>query len=119
MKLYQKTRLGKTEFLEFTTQGPKFITKWGLLGSKKIQTSVKVCKGMNLGKKNETSPSQQAILELKAKADIKKKEGYASTKPSEKDTIVQAKINLDKLPSNLCPNKPISDCPKKVLESPL
>ena len=56
---------------------------------------------------------------MKAKADIKKKEGYTSTKPSEKDTIVQAKINLDKLLSNLCPNKPISDCPKNVLENPL
>ena len=74
---------------------------------------------MNLGKKNETTPSQQAILELKAKADIKKKEGYTSTKPSEKDTIVQAKVNLDKLPSNLCPSKPISDCPKSVLDNPL
>jgi len=117
MKLYQKTKRGGMKFLELKTDGPKFITTWGQVGGK-VQTSTKVCKGMNLGRANETTPEKQAKLEMKAKITVKMKEGYTSTKPSEKSTIVQAKINLDKLPSNLCPNKPINQkaCPKSVLE---
>lgn len=102
------------KFLELTTDGPKLITTWGLVGGK-TQTSIKVCKGMNTGRANATTPAQQAVIEMQAKITIKKKEGYTSTKPSEKSTIVQAKVNLDKLPSNLCPNKPISKAPDAIV----
>ena len=116
MMLYQKTKLGKTKFLEFKTQGAKFITTWGLLDGK-TQTATKVCKGMNLGRSNETSPSEQAKLEMQAKIEKKTKEGYTSTKPSDTDTVLQTAVDLDNLPSNLCPNKPIgqSSMPDKVL----
>ena len=58
---------------------------------------------------------------MMAKIEKKQKEGYTTTKPSDDDTIVQAKINLDKLPTNLCPNKPISQSqlPEKIEDNPL
>ena len=116
MILYQKTKSDKTKFLEFKTDKAKFITTWGLLDGK-TQTATKVCKGMNLGRSNETTPAQQAILEMEAKIEKKKKEGYTSTKPSDTDTILQADVDLDNLPVYLCPNKPIgqSSLPDKVL----
>jgi len=54
---------------------------------------------------------------MENKITLKKKEGYTSTKPSDKDTIVQADVDLDNLPTNLCPNKPISQnsLPEKIL----
>lgn len=52
---------------------------------------------------------------MASKIEKKAKEGYTSTKPSDKDTIVQAKVDLDKLPINLCPNKPISKAPDSIL----
>jgi ATP-dependent DNA ligase len=54
---------------------------------------------------------------MENKITLKKKEGYTSTKPSDEDTIVQADVDLDNLPTNLCPNKPISQnsLPEKIL----
>lgn len=117
MKLYQKTKLGKVKFLEFTTDGSKFITVWGQVGGK-TQRTEKVCKGTNVGKANETTPEQQAILEMQAKIRLKKKKGYDTKMPKATDTIVEAKIDLDNIPQSFCPNKPIGQkaCPKKVLE---
>lgn len=120
MKLYQKTKLGKTKFLEIRTEGPNLITEWGLLGSKKVQKTVKKCKGMNKGRANATTPDKQALLEKQAKIELKMKEGYLKTKPSDTDTIVgTGEIDLDNIPKELCPNKPISEAPESILKNPL
>lgn len=47
------------------------------------------------------------------------KEGYLKTKPSDTDTIVgTGEIDLDNIPKELCPNKPISEAPESVLTNP-
>lgn len=116
--LYQKSSLGKIKFIELTTDGSKLIAKWGLLGGK-TQTTTKECIGLNVGKSNETTPAQQAILEMDAKVLKKKKEGYSEDKPTEqelKENQDPEALDLDNLPRNFCPSKPISQAkmPDKI-----
>ena len=117
MKLYQKKRSGKIKILELTTDGAKLISTHGELGGK-MQVSTKICTPMNVGRANETTPEEQAKLELAAKVVKEKKRGYSTKMPSKNDTVLQAKIDLDNIPQPLCPNKPIGQAltPKNVLE---
>jgi predicted DNA-binding WGR domain protein len=114
MKLYQKSRTGKTKFLDIHTDGSKLVTEWGTLGGK-IQKTIKVCKPMNEGKANEKTAAEQAKAEMESKITLKKKEGYSEDVPTGKTVI--SKIDLDDIPSEFCPVKPISECPASILES--
>jgi hypothetical protein len=121
MKLYQLSKTGKIKFLNLTTDGAKLITEHGVIGEKEREPVVKVCKPMNKGKKNELTAAEQAIAEMKAKVVLKMKEGYSKEKPvantTERTTSGNTSIDLGNIPSPFCPCKPISDCPKSVLES--
>jgi len=112
--LYQRGTTGKIKVLEFWTDGAKFYTRWGQLNGKQ-QTTVKICKAMNVGKANELSPAEQAVAEMEAKIVIKRKEGYDDTMPSVHDDDAQATIDLDAIPESFCPNKPISKAPDKIV----
>jgi predicted DNA-binding WGR domain protein len=116
MKLYQNSSSGKIKFIEITTDGKKLVREWGLLGGK-TQRTVKVCKPMNVGKKNELTAEEQAKAEMKAKIALKMKEGYAKEKPANNAGATIGKIDLDNIPSEFCPCKPISECPETVLKS--
>lgn len=48
------------------TQGADIIVSHGRFGGK-MQTKVTTCKGKNIGRSNETSPKEQALLEAEAK----------------------------------------------------
>jgi ATP-dependent DNA ligase len=117
MKLYRKTKTGKTEMLEITTDGAKMVSEWGELDGKRLK-SVKVCKPMNKGKANARTAAEQAVAEMTSKITLKRKEGYSDKMPKAGATIVGGKVNLDMLPKNFCPNKPISDAPKSIMEHP-
>lgn len=52
------------------------ITGYGRLGGKRQEKVVKIKKGKNIGKANETTPLQQAQLEAESKWLKKKDEGY-------------------------------------------
>jgi len=92
------------------------ITTWGIMGGKP-QISEKICVGLNIGKSNETTPETQAKLEMKAKITLLKKEGYSTKKP-ELDKLTIVKLDLDNLPIEFCPSKPIGQeqCPQNVLD---
>lgn len=85
-------------------EGPNFKVTWGLLDHK-LQTTVKVCEGKNLGKSNQTTPEQQAVLELEAEVVKRIKEGYSETKP-DLAIVDTFEIDLNNLPKQLCPSKP-------------
>lgn len=116
MKLYQKSSTGKTKFLDIYTQDAQLIREWGILGGKK-QKTVKICQAMNVGKANELSSAEQAKAEMKAKIALKMKEGYTKEKPNGDSGSKNKSIDLDKIPSNFCPDKPISECPAQLLNS--
>jgi len=69
-ELFHKNRTWKIE-----TNDNKIITTYGVIGGKMI-IQEKMVEGKNIGKKNETNASQQAILEAKREYDEKIKQGY-------------------------------------------
>ena len=112
MRLYQKSRTGKIKFLDIKTSGKKLTTIWGIVGGK-TQTSEKVCTPTNEGRANERDGKQQAEFEKEAKITLKKKEGYTEKAPGK--TAQTRVINLDKIPPPFCPDKPISEAPRIIL----
>lgn len=73
--LYKKDSKGKVRILTIgANEGQVFQTS-GLLEGKKVE-HVSLSKGKNIGKANETTPREQAILEAKAKIKNKLDQGY-------------------------------------------
>ncbi len=82
---------GNTRFWKLRTEGNKMFTTWGTLGKPselKPQVSSKIITGKNIGKKNETTSSEQAILVAETKWKQKKKKGYY-----EKDNEVSGTVH--------------------------
>lgn len=65
--LYTKSSTGQIYEWKIFTEGCNVVTEYGVLGTNKTQRAVKKCIGKNIGKKNETSPEEQAILEARSK----------------------------------------------------
>lgn len=55
------------------------VRKSGVLDGKMTETKRVISKGKNIGKKNETSPHQQAVSEAKSIAKKKSEEGYSES----------------------------------------
>ena len=68
------------------TQGDTVFVEWGKLDGKK-QTKTTVCKPKNVGRANETTPEQQAVLEAQSKWNKQYDKFY-------RETIEEAKALL-------------------------
>lgn len=95
--LYQKTRTGALQFWNISVDGSSIITKYGQVGTESPQATVDVIKkGKNVGRSNETTPEQQAVLEAKAKWTKQLKKGYVKTREAalagELDAIIEGGI---------------------------
>jgi DNA ligase 1 len=82
--LYKKTSTGAIQFWEIWTEEysktAEIRTKYGQLGTGSPQYTVDtISKGKNVGKKNETTPAQQAEAEAKAKYEKQLKKGYVES----------------------------------------
>ena len=77
-KLYTKTSKGVINFWEIWTNGATVYTRWGAQGGKVLSDSY-VAEGKNVGKANETSPADQAVLEATSKVEAKKRVKYFDT----------------------------------------
>ena len=75
MVLYKKDSKGKIRFVEIYSNENKVIQKHGIIDGKVVSNESE-CVGKNIGKLNETSPEEQAILEANAKIVKKLDEGY-------------------------------------------
>lgn len=64
--LYKQTSTGATQIWYLEIDGDKFRSVSGQIDGKKTVSAWKVAKPKNVGKANETSGSQQAILEVEA-----------------------------------------------------
>lgn len=73
--LYSKTSSGKLQIWYVYVNGNAIHVHHGLLDGKK-QEKVTYAIGKNVGKSNETTPEQQAILEAKSKWQHQKDRGY-------------------------------------------
>jgi DNA ligase-1 len=74
--LYKLTSTGATEQWQIFVRGDEFWTKHGQLNGAVTETKPTKCKKKNVGKINETTENEQAILEAQAKYDKKLKSGY-------------------------------------------
>ncbi len=75
-KLFARAVNSKT--LEYTieVEGNKFRTISGYTDGVKTVSEWTICQGKNIGKKNETTPEQQALLEAQAMHRKKTETGY-------------------------------------------
>jgi DNA ligase-1 len=74
--LFKKTSTGAQQEWAIWTEGNVICTRWGQTGGA-MQTGRDVIKeGKNAGKKNATTPEQQAELEARSLWEKKKKKGY-------------------------------------------
>lgn len=73
--LFKKAKTGKIQEWTITTEGNQIITLHGVCDGT-FQKAVKVAKGKNIGKKNETSDEQQAILNAQSMWNKKRDKGY-------------------------------------------
>lgn len=105
MKLFQRAKTGKVKWIEVYTNGATMISEWGVSGSDKSQRVEKVCTAKNVGKANEISPEDQAIVEMEAKLQKKRDKGYVENLDEIHETAV-VDIDLDNIPKSFCPSKP-------------
>ncbi len=88
--LYHKTSKGEVQVWNIHTNGADIISEYGRhMG--KMQTATKTAKGKNIGKSNETSPEDQAVLQMESMIRKKRDENYH-------DTIEQAMDSKEILP---------------------
>ena len=97
--IYKKTPTGKIQYWKvFVAEHPDHSTgydiwtNFGQMGGKEQQTVDAIFEGKNIGKKNETTPEQQANLKAKQMWDKKIKSGYT-------ESLIEAEQGNTKLPS--------------------
>jgi len=95
-RLYKKASTGKIQFWEIGTEaldeGVQIQIERGQLEGKVVSERGRlVTEGKNIGKANETTPQEQADMEVQSKWTKKKDEGYF-------ETIEEAKTNVVVLP---------------------
>lgn len=96
--LYKKTNTGAIQFWDIetipqTVGGSIIRTIYGQIGTDSPQTTYDhVNKGKNTGKKNATTPEQQADAEAQAKWEKQKKKGYVETKEGAENDELDALI---------------------------
>lgn len=77
--IYKLDSKGKERFLTVKAESGDLVQVSGLLGTDSPIEHRKTCKAKNIGRSNETTPEQQAILEAEAKWKTKIDEGYFET----------------------------------------
>jgi len=77
-KIYKKDSKGKLRVLHVYTEGADLIQESGLLGGK-LTIHRSTAKAKNVGKSNETTPQQQAVLQAESKVKDKLSGEYFNT----------------------------------------
>jgi DNA ligase-1 len=84
--LYHEARTGKMHSWECWTEGATIHQRYGTVDGEK-STTQKTVAGKNIGKKNETTPEQQAESEAQALWQKKKDTKYSETKTAAKEIV--------------------------------
>lgn len=104
--LYKKTSTGAIQFWQIEVQPccnglcdpADIITNYGQVGTDSPQTTIDtISEGKNTGKKNATTPLQQALKEAQSKWERQKKKGYVDTQALAQegatDDLIEGGIN--------------------------
>jgi len=91
--LYKKSAAsGKVNCWKVSVQGDTITVEQGQVGGA-TQTYPTTCEGKNLGRSNETSPSEQAILEAQSKWNKQVKKGYVQDSSGGGDILLPMKVS--------------------------
>jgi len=82
--LYKYTSKGQAQQWEIKVYADSFYTIEGIVGGKLTTSDPTVCTGKNIGKANETTPEQQAIIEATARWQKKLDKGYGEELTTDK-----------------------------------
>ena len=85
--LYKKNKNESIQVWAIWTEGADIVTEHGKLDGKK-QLSRKTAKAKNVGRANETSASEQAILTAKSMWTKKKDKGYFESREEAETNLV-------------------------------
>jgi DNA ligase-1 len=98
VKLYSKTTNGKIKEWCIGVTGKKelgkIVIRTGLQGGKQTVFEVLIDKGKNIGKKNETSPLQQAINEANTKINKKLDAGFTKELNTKTNSLILPMLAL-------------------------
>jgi len=78
-RLYRTTKTGATQICDISVFDNTITTTWGQLDGALQTKTETITSGKHIGRSNETTPAQQAVLEAKSKWNRKVKSGYATT----------------------------------------
>lgn len=95
--LFKKSSTGALQVWKIWTEANVIVTEWGLLDGAQQVARDEVAEGKNLGKKNETTPTQQAESEAAARWEKKLKKGYVQSREDAEagkvDAIIEGGIS--------------------------
>jgi len=75
--LYDKAKNGKIKVWMISVDKNTIITHHGYIDGKLTEKRKTIHKGKNIGKKNETTPEQQALFEMQSKVKLQQRKGYS------------------------------------------
>lgn len=109
--LYHQGRTGKMYQWKIWTKGSTIYQEYGTVDGEKSETK-KTVKGKNIGKANETTPSQQAESEAKALWQKKKDTKYSETQSKAEETVFLPMLAHDYKKSKKGLEYPVDTQPK-------
>jgi len=90
--LYKTNAKGSTQEFRITVEDNTYTVEWGKVDGK-FQSKTTECFSKNVGKKNETTPEQQALAEAQAVHAKKLKSGYSTDRDSTPTVLLPMKVN--------------------------
>lgn len=91
-RLYKTAKTGATQVIDMEIIGDTYTRTWGQLDGK-MQSKATTAKGKNIGKANETTPEQQAIIEAEAVWVKKQKANYSTSQEAPVTVKLPMKVN--------------------------
>lgn len=91
-RLYKTAKTGSTQIFDIEVTGNTFKVTWGKLGGK-LQEKVTTCEAKNVGRSNELTPEEQALVEAKAVWIKKQKANYSTSIKAPVTVNLPMKVN--------------------------
>jgi len=94
-RLYKTSKTGAIQIIDMEITGDTYTRTWGQLDGKQ-QSKSTVAKGKNIGRANETTPEEQAILEAQSVWAKKQKAGYSTSSEAPTTVALPMKVKVFK-----------------------
>jgi len=91
-RLYKTSATGATQIIDMNITGDTYTRSWGQLNGKQ-QSKSTTAVGKNIGRSNETTPEEQAVIEAKAVWVKKQKANYSTSQSAPTAVKLPMKVN--------------------------